>query len=445
MTAKHNDGFVMWPSEYTTYDISATPWKEGKGDVVGEFAAAAKKYGLKYGYYYADPDRSHPDFAVQPKPPETVAPYVQYQWNQITELLDRYGDGEDIFQFWSDAHGGGGGWYGGVLTGWPRDTKKSIYGNRGTIRTVGGRNSPEHTAYFQFVKKSELIRARAPNAIIWYEDNRWSGNETGVADSTNWLGRRLGWDNNREVWAIVECDTTMRLPTDEVSRTWFHSDNSAVRSLEDLVTVYYSCVGRNSTLIFNVAPAQPGLVPDDDVTRLKELRRTLDSHFRDDLLYRKPVSASHTRGGGTDSRFLPSNANDGDLNTYWATPDVNTDWGGSWLEFNLGAPTEFNTVLIQEYIALGQRVADFSIAYQDGDGRWVKIEPIIPPASAGGSLEHALAIERYQERTTTIGYKRILRIPSVRASKFRLFIWGIRWDGAIPLISNVELYNAPRD
>jgi len=390
LTAKHHDGFCLWPSQYTEHSVKNSPWKDGKGDVVKELSEACKEYGLKMGLYLSPWDRNHADYGK----PE----YITYYRNQLRELLANYGE---IFEFWIDGANGGTGYYGGA------DEDRKV--NRKT--------------YYDWPNTFKIVRELQSHAVIFSDagpDIRWVGNEQGWANETNWCLLRRdeawpGWPRYKELrsghengthWVPAEVDVSIR-------PGWYYhsSEDSQVKSLKQLVDIYYHSVGRNANLLLNFPVDNRGLIHEKDVEQVNKLSEVLKADFAIELAGGKKVTATNTRG---NSRFYrASNVNDGNVETYWTTENNITD---ASLVIDLEEPVEFNRFLIQEYISLGQRVQEFTLEAMVEDN-W-----------------NLLASE------TTIGYKRILRLPTVKTSRIRLTI--IR-SKASPLISNIELYNAP--
>lgn len=391
LTDKHHDGFCLWPSKYTEYSVKNSPWKNGKGDVVNELAEACKEYGLKMGIYLSPWDRNHVDYGK----PE----YIVYFRNQLTELLTNYGD---IFEVWFDGANGGDGYYGGT----------------NEVRIV------DKKKYYDWENTNKLIRKLQPNAIIWSDngpDARWVGNEHGFAYETTWspLLRdsiyggmpeyskkyAMGQENGTH-WVPAEADVSIR-------PNWYYhkSEDNKVKTLKDLLDIYYKSVGRNSTLLLNIPVDRRGLVPENDEKQLKKLTAQLKEDFATDLALHAKISATQVRGNS--SKYSSENAIDGNKDTYWATDDHVTT---ASITIDFEKPTVFNRFLVQEYIQLGQRVKQFSLE-AEMDGTWQTID-----------------------NQTTIGYKRILRLDDVTTTKIRLNIEAAK---GCPLISNIGVYHAP--
>jgi alpha-L-fucosidase len=390
LVAKHHDGFCLWPSAYTERSVKNSPWKNGKGDLVKELAAACKEYNLKLGLYLSPWDRNRADYGK----PE----YVTYFRNQLKELLTNYGD---VFEMWFDGANGGDGYYGGA-----NETRK--------INTL---------EYYNWDETYKLIYKTAPKTLVWGvgpSEARWIGNEEGRAGKTNWSLLRqkdelagkvhytefMSGHEDGEKWVPGEADVSIR-------PGWFyHSvEDDKVRPLDEMVDIYYESVGRNATLLLNLPVDKRGLVHENDEARLKELVSTIKADFKSDLLIGTKNSANNVRGNNPE--FGTKNLTDGNKNSYWATDD-NVKTASVVFEFD--KPTDLNRILLQEYIPLGQRVKAFNVEAKV-DGVWKTV-----------------ATE------TTIGYKRILRIDRVTASALKINILDSK---ASIVISNIQAFNAP--
>lgn len=390
LVAKHHDGFCLWPSAYTERSVKNSPWKNGKGDLVKELAAACKEYDLKLGLYLSPWDRNRADYGK----PE----YITYFRNQLKELLTNYGD---VFEMWFDGANGGDGYYGGA-----NETRK--------INTL---------EYYNWDETYKLIYKIAPKTLVWGvgpSEARWIGNEEGRAGKTNWSLLRqkdelagkvhytefMSGHEDGEKWVPGEADVSIR-------PGWFyHSvEDDKVRSLDEMVDIYYESIGRNATLLLNLPVDRRGLVHENDEARLKELVATIKADFKTELLSKTKISADNVRGNSLE--FAAKNVSDGNKNSYWATDDnVKT----ASITFEFDKPTAINRILLQEYISLGQRVKAFNVEVKV-DGNW-----------------------KTAANETTIGYKRILRIDRVKASALRINITDSK---ANIVISNIQAYNAP--
>ena len=370
LTAKHHDGFCLWQTAYTDHSVKSSLWEGGKGDVVKDFTDACHAQGVNAGIYLSPWDRNSPLYGDSPA-------YNKHYVEQLTELLTHYGP---ITEVWFDGANGEG----------PNGKKQSY----------------DWDAFFATVIKL------APNAVMFNGSPtdghgvRFAGNEQGYAQKTNW--NHDGIAPNGAGWYPAECDVSIR-------PGWFYhtSDDGSIKSLSQLIDIYYGSVGRGAVMLLNVPPNRGGRFTDGDIARLTEFHEALGKIFAHDLASGLPVTATNTRGG--DARYSPANLTTGKDGAYWATDDAVTTAAAT---VDLGEPTVFNNVLLQEDIALGQRVAAFTVdAYSDGS--WKQVA-----------------------QGTTIGYKRILWFPRVTASKVRVSVTN---SLACPVLTRLALYNSPFD
>jgi alpha-L-fucosidase len=393
LTCKHHDGFCLWPSKYTEHSVKNSPWKGGRGDVVAEISAACRRHGLLFGVYLSPWDRNHQDYA-RPQ-------YIAYYRNQLRELLGNYGP---IFEVWFDGANGGDGYYGGARE------KRRI----------------DNRVYYDWPDTWKIVRAMQPDACMFSDggpDVRWVGNERGVAGETCWAtingadfypgvhGKQVTqWLNQGQRpgthWVPAEVDVSIR-------PGWFYhaKEDARVKSVEQLLKIYYESVGRGANLILNLPPDPRGRLHENDVRTLRAWGAVLKSTFAADLARGAKATASNTRGN--DPRFAASNVIEGRRDRYWASDDNVTT---PEIVLDLGAPITFNVVRLREYLPLGQRVEAFELDADRG-GRW---EPI---ASA-----------------TSIGNQRLLRTAPVTASKVRL---RISKAAACPALSEIGLFMSP--
>ncbi len=359
LTAKHHDGFCLWPSVHTEHSLKNSPWRDGRGDVVAEVSAACARAGLKFGIYCSPWDRHERSYGDSPA-------YDAFFCAQLGELLSNYGPIAEV-------------WFDGACGEGPN----------------GKRQEYDWDSYYA------LVRQLQPEAAIAIcgPDVRWVGNESGLARDDEWsvvsgprghgergvdflevdngandLGSRGNLaENEVTFWYPAECDVSIR-------PGWFYhaSQDLQVKSLEHLLDIYYRSVGRNSVLLLNVPPDQRGLFHENDVARLKELRAALDATFDQDV-------ARDAQGGDA--------AVDGAWDTYWsAGSDVDE------LALDLGAEKTVDRLLLQEAIEEGQRVERFVLEGWH-DGQWKEIV-----------------------RGGCIGYKRLERFSRVVVRRVRLRI-----------------------
>lgn len=389
LTAKHHDGFCLWPSQFGEHTVKQSPYKAGQGDVVREFVDACREYGLKAGLYLSPWDRNHAMYGS----PE----YLDYYRNQLSELLSNYGE---ISEIWFDGANGGTGYYGGA------------YEERRIDRET----------YYQWGQIFDLVKRLQPNILIFSDagpDIRWIGNEHGFAGETNWsmidAGKTVigaadtkylnSGDPNGTNWVVGECDVSIR-------PGWFYhqSQDSLVKTPQELVDIYYKSVGRNGLLLLNIPPDRRGLFHERDVQALKTFKSIIDETFQVNLAQGAQVTADNTRL--QHRKFSPANIVDADPESYWAADDGVSQ---ATLEIELPAEVLFDRIMIQEPIRFGQRISQFSVE-AELDGTWQKF--------AEG---------------TTVGYKRLLRIKPVKAGRIRLIL---AESNNVPAISNFGIFKA---
>ncbi len=390
LTAKHHDGFCLWPTKYTEHSVKNSPWMNGRGDVVKAVSDACHRYGLKFGVYLSPWDRNHKDYAR----PE----YLTYYRNELRELLTQYGP---ISEVWFDGANGGTGYYGGARE----------------RRTIDNRT------YYDWPVTWELVRQLQPSACMFSDagpDIRWVGNESGIAGQTCWSTidpagmapghadpKRLNvGDHPGTAWIPAECDVSIR-------PGWFYhaSEDSKVKTPETLLELYFKSVGRGATLLLNLPPDRRGQIHEEDAKSLHGFRHLLDMTFAHDLAQDAKISASNTRGN--DARFAPANVTDGNPQTYWATDDKAAEPN---LVLEFPKPVSFDVVRLREFLPLGQRIDSFALEQWDGS-KWAEF--------ASG---------------TSIGSCRLVRVEPVTTSKVRLRITGAQ---ACPAISELGLFKTP--
>jgi alpha-L-fucosidase len=313
LVAKHHDGFCLWPTEQTSYSVKSSPWKDGKGDVVGDVARAARKYGLKFGVYLSPWDRHEPKY-------KDSAAYDIYYNAELEELASHYGD---LVEFWLDGAGSAG-----------------------------------HV--YNFRKIIETLRTYQPNTIVFadtglfeYGDARWVGNEGGIVDYENWnVIDRHGYRR----WRPVEADTPLR----NLHWFWHPSDESSLKSLDTLLDTYDKTVGRGAQLMLGLAPDNRGLLPDSDVKRLEEFGAALQKRAENNLaLKRTPVAHD------------AEEALDGSADTFWSAP-VGSHHGH--IEVRFDHPVTFDHAVTMEWLNDGQHVQNYAIeVWNESDHTWKKI------------------------------------------------------------------------
>jgi len=388
LTCKHHDGFCLWPSAYTEHSVKHSPFMDGKGDIVRAVSDACKRNGLFFGVYLSPWDRNHAQYGT----PE----YITYYRNQLTELLNNYGEVKEV---WFDGANGGDGYYGGAKE----------------MRRIDNRT------YYDWANTHTIVRRLAPRAMIFSDggpDIRWCGNERGYAGETNWCLMFIdtiyaGKSHIEQLLNHGTEDGNAWLPSEvdvSIRPGWFYhqSEDNRVKTPEALFKIYLESVGRGSNLILNLPPDRRGLINELDVASLRGWKKLIDQAFSVNLAAGAKASADKWRG--KSKKFAASNVLDGDKTTYWATDD---EVKSASVEITLSSTKKLNYIFLQEYITLGQRVKSFTVDVLK-EGQW----------------------ERVTEGTT-IGYKRILSLKGVETSAVRVNIIEAK---ACPLISSIELY-----
>ena len=381
VTAKHHDGFCLWPSKFTEHSVRNSPWKAGKGDVVGEVAEACRKGKIEFGVYLSPWDRHEPSYGDSPR-------YNEHFKNQLRELLTRYGE---ISEVWFDGACGEG-----------SNGKRQIY---------------DWAGYFA------LIRELQPGAAISImgPDARWIGNEAGVTRESEWsvipvvgfddlpdeknpggiahldaqvadlgsMGRiaEVAKRGGRLIWYPGQVDVSIR-------PGWFYhaSEDDKVKSLDQLLDIYFTSVGGNAQLLLNIPPDKRGRIHENDVLRLKELGDRLRATFAVNLAAMEGGTSSMETRGGIEAAYEE-------------------------IVYDLNGPKIFNVAMIQEtIIRWGQSIEAFALDAWVGQ-EWKEIA-----------------------RGTTVGWKKLLRFPAVETKKIRLRIPEAR---ALPIFPKFGLFFDP--
>lgn len=403
LVAKHHDGFCLWPTASTTHNISKSPWRGGKGDLVREYADAAKKHKLKFGVYCSPWDRNSAAYGTPA--------YLTIYHTQLRELLSRYGT---LFEVWFDGANGGDGYYGGARE------KRGI----------------DRFTYYDWPQTWGIVRALQPIACIFGDigpDCRWVGNEKGYAAEESWATftpkgktdpqRPANGDSmnhmeapaghrDGKAWIPAECDVPLR-------KGWFwHPDEDAtVRTPQKLMEIYFHSVGKGGCMNLGVAPDRNGRVCDADVRALDAFGNLLRTLFAVNFANQSVVEASNIREWQPEPEkenpYAAANAIDGNRYTYWATDDNVTN---ATLTLTLPKVAEFDVVRLRENIQLGQRVDGFVVEVWQ-DKTWASF--------ASGQ---------------SIGACRLLRGKKVQSDRVRLRITSA---AACPCISDFSLFAMP--
>ncbi|MFB9865623.1 alpha-L-fucosidase [Rufibacter immobilis] len=391
LTAKHHDGFCLWPTATTDHSVKSSPWKNGQGDVMRELAEACREYGMGLGVYLSPWDMNSPVYGTEAYNDLFVA--------QLTELLTQYGPIEEV---WFDGANGEG-----------PNGKKQIY---------------DFERWYQHIRKLQP----AATIAVMGPDVRWVGTETGYGRESEWSvvpannldqtaiagnsqkadafkpqGNMKGADlGSREkikgakglIWYPAETDVSIR-------PGWFYhpAEDNKVKTPEKLLDIYFSSVGRNGVLLLNLPPDTRGLLHEKDVENLREWKRLRDATFQHNLA----TGAKIKLASGKRKKALL----DGKYATYFTTKSAKDTY--AQIELRLPQEATFDVLLLQENISMGQRIEQFVLEYWDGQ-TWKK-------AAEG----------------TTVGYKRLLRFEPVKASRVRLRILSSRLN---PTLSEIGLF-----
>jgi alpha-L-fucosidase len=329
LTAKHHDGFCLWPTKATKHSVASSPFRGGKGDIVRELSEACAEGGIGFGVYCSPWDRNNAEYA---RPG-----YVKAFYQQMKELLTGYGP---MFELWFDGANGGDGYYGGARE------KRSI--DRGT--------------YYRYDDLWALCRKHQPDAAIFSDaptDVRWCGNEAGYTNFTCWSKVRpegfeagVDWDFRRlisgdadgTVWRPAEVDVSMR-------PGWFWHPTEQPKTGDELFDIWLASVGRGACLNLNLSPDRRGLIGNEDVAALAAFQARVASFTAVDLAAGcKKVTAGKTASGD------PLHLVDGKRDTWWEAAEQTSE-----VTIEFGRDERMGGIRIEEAIQYGQRVSSFAV------------------------------------------------------------------------------------
>lgn len=378
ITAKHHDGFCLWPSKLSTHTVAQSPWKNGKGDVLKELSTACQDEDLKFGVYLSPWDRNHPTYGTPA--------YNDTFKAMLKEVLTHYGP---IFEVWFDGANGEG-----------PNGKRQVYDWPGFVA---------------------VVRKYQPNAVIFSDagpDIRWVGNEDGYAGETCWgmIDRSKfapgvadqkvlnAGDENGPDWVPAECDVSIR-----PGWFWRATEDPKVKTVDKLMDIWYGSVGRGSNMLLNVPANSDGLISGVDVTRLNEFDAALKKEFSN--VVQASAADALTPDGGT---LLPApELVDGRDGTEW---HERSGQPKAHLKITFPAETVVDRVELREPVRYGQRIKSFRIHSAD---------------VANGYKVLATG--------TTVGHRRIVKIPPTKLKEIWIEITDSR---AAPALSEVRFYNA---
>lgn len=395
---KHHDGFCLWPTATTTHSVARS---EGNGrltNIPRDFAAAARKLGMKYGFYVSPWDRSNGKYGTQA--------YIDDVFIPQCEELAKYG--ADQFEMWFDGAGG------------DADGRNGYYGGAYEQRKV------ERYIYYDVPNLRYKIHSLAPMCVMWGigGEARWIGNERGVAGETNWATHAWAENGNNEtgeeghwLWNAGESDAMA------TTGGWFWKKDEKMKPAETLFKMYLETVGRNATLILNLPPDDSGELPRQDVDTLLRLGKLLRQRLGKDLALKARATATQTRRAGATRSYAAANLTDGNPGTYWATDDGVVKASAT---IDLGKARTIHYVALQEYIRKGQRVRSFNIECSPDGTNWEAAAPGVA--------------------CTTIGRKRIVPLNGSteksygKGTRARYVRVNITDSKACPLIQRIAIY-----
>ena len=379
LVVKHHDGFVLYPTEHTDYSVKASPWRDGKGDLLLEVSQAATEFDMDMGVYLSPWDAHSPHYHV-----DREADYNAYYLAQLREILSnpQYGNAGKFAEVWMD----------------------------------GARGEGAQQVNYEFETWFETIHDLQGDCLIFSTEGtsiRWIGNERGYAGDPLWqkvrpdqLGTEASLDYLQHgdpsgtLFSIGEADVSLR-------PGWFYHEDQDPKSLEELVEIYFHSVGRGTPLLLNIPPKQDGLFDERDIQRLYEFRAYRDALYSEDLALGAKVS-----GPALSADFACHHLTDGLETSSWAS-DAELP---IQLELDLGESKTFDVIELREELKLGQRIATFHVQ--------VELDSVWQEFGSG----------------FTVGYKRLLRGSVVEAQKVRVIITEAQ---DLPLLSKISLYKIP--
>lgn len=410
VTAKHHDGFCIWDSQYTDYDVAASGYKDksGQSDILAEISAACTEQDMDMGLYLSPWDIHEPSYGYkdengQPTTPENdKKDYNEFYNNQLEEILGnpKYGNNGKFVEVWMD-------------------------GAKGS-----GANAQEYNfqKWFDTIQKYEGKAAgRDADCMLFgaeaYTTVRWIGNELGIAGKDTWSKSKVDKDKNTinsnkqgnatvgfedgNQWTVPEADA-------RITSGWFWgTQKNTPKTMEELSDMYFNSVGHNATLLLNVPPNNQGTVDEAILKRVEEFGKNIKESFDENLAKAEGASVKVSSVRGNAQTYKPGNMIDENDDTYWTTDD-GTKSGEILID--LGKETKLDVVSVEEAIQNGQRINNYKIEYRNGDsGAWTLLE-----------------------EGKTIGAKRLCRTSETTARQIKITVGTT--DGKVPMISEVGVY-----
>lgn len=411
VTAKHHDGFCIWDSQYTDYDVAASGYKDknGESDILAEISKACTDQNMDMGLYLSPWDIHEPSYGYkdengQPTTPENdKKDYNEFYNNQLEEILGnpKYGNNGKFVEVWMD-------------------------GAKGS-----GANAQEYNfqKWFDTIQKYEGkgVDGRDADCMLFgaeaYTTVRWIGNELGIAGKDTWSKSKVdknantinsnkqgnatvGFEDGNQ-WTVPEADA-------RITSGWFWgTQKNTPKTMEELSDMYFNSVGHNATLLLNVPPNNQGTVDEAILKRVEEFGKNVKESFDENLAKAEGASVKVSSVRGNAQTYKPSNMIDENDDTYWTTDD-GTKSGEILID--LGKETKFDVVSVEEAIQNGQRINNYKVEYRNGDsGAWTLLE-----------------------EGKTIGAKRLCRTSETTARQIKITVGTT--DGKVPMISEVGVY-----
>ena len=407
VTAKHHDGFCIWPSAYTDYDAEAAGYK---GDILEEISTACTNYNMDMGLYLSPWDIHEPSYGYydangKPTSKENdVLDYNEYYNNQLEEILGnpKYGNNGHFVEVWMDGAKGSG----------------------------ANAQDYEFTKWFDTIQKRQGKKAgKDADCMLFgaqaYTTVRWIGNEDGVAFEDTWAKSNVNYDNNTidsngstpyskgyengNKWTVPECDG-------RITSGWFWGTNKCTpKTVAQLANMYFDSVGHNATMLLNVPPNNKGTVDQPILNRITEFGQNVEESFRTNLAKAEGTTIVASDVRGNDAAFKPGNVVDGNDATYWTTNDGTTS-GSLTIKWNTAK--KFDVVSFEEAIQKGQHINSYKVEYKaSDDAQWQTLKSGV-----------------------TVGAKRLVRTAPVSATQVKITVGTT--DGKVPMLSEVGVYKA---
>ncbi len=407
ITAKHHDGFCIWPSKYTDYDAEAAGYK---GDILAEISAACTTYNMDMGLYLSPWDIHEPSYGYydENRKPTTkendVDDYNEYYNNQLEEILgnQKYGNNGHFVEVWMDGAKGSG----------------------------ANAQDYEFTKWFDTIQKHQGIKAgKGADCMLFgaqaYTTVRWIGNEDGVAFEDTWAKSNVNYDNNTidsngstpyskgyengNKWTVPECDG-------RITSGWFWgTQKKTPKTITQLANMYFDSVGHNATMLLNVPPNNQGTVDQPILKRIEEFGQNVEESFRTNLAKAEGTTIVASDVRGNDAKFKPGNVVDSDDSTYWTTNDGKTS-GSLTIKWNTAK--KFDVVSFEEAIQKGQHINSYKVEYKaSDDAQWQTLKSGV-----------------------TVGAKRLVRTAPVSATQVKITVGTS--NGKVPMLSEVGVYKA---